>query len=172
MTILETERLWLRELASSDADFVLALLNDPDWLRFVGDRKVHTLEAARRYIEDGPLAMYERVGFGLWLVERKTDRAPLGICGLVARVGLGDVEIGFAFMPAHRGQGYAREAAAACLRHGQGALGLKRIVAITSLDNDDSIRLLEQLGFRFERTLRLSDSDEDLNLFAIETPGA
>jgi RimJ/RimL family protein N-acetyltransferase len=166
MSILETERLRLRELTLDDAPFVLALLNDPDWRRYIGDRGVRTLDAARAYIQDGPLAMYARVQFGLWLVVRKSDGQPLGLCGLLTRPGLADVDIGFAFMPAFRGQGYAREAAAACLQHGLGTLGLKRIVAIATHDNHASTKLLESLGMRFEKTVRIPNDDEELNLFA------
>ena len=168
MAILETERLRLRELTPDDAGFMLELLNDPMWLRFIGDRGIRTLEGARSYLQEGYIAMYGRVGFGLWLVERKRDGRPLGTCGLMARAGLRDPDIGFAFMPEFRGQGYAREAAAACLQHGRQRLRLKRIVAITTPDNQFSVRLLEHLGLRFETTVRLPNDPLELRLYAID----
>lgn len=169
-TILETEQLILRQLTIDDDAFILELLNDPDWLRFIGDRGVRTLDDARNYLRNGPLAMYERVGFGLYLVERKSDGVSLGMCGLIKREGLDDVDIGFAYLPQYRAQGYAFEAASATLAYGQQTFGLKRIVAITSLDNERSIQLLEKLGFAFEQLIRLSDDGEELNLFAAASP--
>lgn len=165
MKVLETDRLIVRWLSTRDAEFILQLLNEPSWLRFIGDKGVRNLEDARSYILSGPVEMYHRMGFGLYLVELKTERIPVGICGLIKRDSLEDVDIGFAFLPEHWGKGYAYEAAAAVIEHGIRTLGLKRIVAITSLDNDSSIRLLEKLGLRFERILKLSDDSEEVKLF-------
>lgn len=162
MIIAETDRLILRRLTVDDAEFVLALLTDPAWLRFIGDKGVRTLEDARAYIGNGPMAMYERLGFGLYVTERRTDGVPMGMCGLIKRDGLDDVDIGFAFLPAYRGRGYAFEAAAAVMEYGRNIVGLTRIVAITSPDNESSARLLEKLGLRFDRMIRLSaDAKED-----------
>ena len=166
--ILEAERLALRRITTDDAEFILELLNEPSWLRFIGDRGVRTLDEARAYVLNGPGAMYERHGVGLYLVESKADLAPLGMCGLIRRDALEDIDIGFAFLPRHWGRGYAFEAAAAVLAYGRETLGLQRIVAITSLDNDSSIRLLEKLGMKFERTLRMPGETEDVKLFGIE----
>jgi len=129
------------------------LLNDPSWLRFIGDKKVRSLEDARRYIEEGPMRMYAVRGFGLWLVERKSDGAPLGICGLVKREQLEDVDLGFAFLPRYWSQGYAHEASRGVLDYARQAVRLERIVAITSPDNVASARLLEKLGFAYEAML-------------------
>lgn len=162
MIIVETERLTLRRLTVDDAEFVFALLNEPSWLRFIGDKGVRTLEDARAYIENGPLAMYQRFGFGLYVTERRTDGVPMGMCGLIKRDGLDDVDIGFAFLPAYWGRGYAFEAAAAVMDYGRNVIGLTRIVAITAPDNESSARLLEKLGLRFDRMIRLSaDAKED-----------
>ena len=166
VNVLETPRLRLRHLHAGDSAFVLALLNDPSWLRYIGDRGVRTLADGERYIEDGPVAMYAREGFGLWLVERKADGEPLGICGLIRREGLADVDLGFAFLPQFRGQRYAHEAAGATLRHATDVLGLARIVAITVADNLASCGLLERLGFRFERMIRRRPDDDELKLYA------
>jgi RimJ/RimL family protein N-acetyltransferase len=166
--ILETERLFLRWLSTDDAEFIFELVNEPSWLRFIGDRGVRTLDDARDYIVNGPVAMYERHGLGLYLVESKTDTSPLGICGLIRRDTLEDVDIGFAFLPRQWGKGYALESAAAVLEHAKHTLGLRRIVAITSLDNDSSIRLLEKLGMTFEHTLRMPEETDDVKLFGID----
>jgi RimJ/RimL family protein N-acetyltransferase len=166
MTVLETERLALRELTAGDAEFVLELLNDPAFIRYIADRGVRTLEQAREYILDGPVASYARNGFGLWLAVLKAGGTPAGICGLLRREGLQDVDVGYAFLPRYRGQGYAFEAAAAVLDYGRQALGLRRIVAIVSPDNARSIRLLEKLGLQFERMVRLPGDDEEIKLFA------
>lgn len=165
MQVLETDRLIIRWLTVEDAAFIHELVNDPSWLRFIGDRGVKTLEDARNYILKGPVEMYGRLGFGLYLVELKDEGVPIGTCGLIKRDSLKDVDIGFAFLPSFRGNGYAHEAASAVLAYGKNTLGLKRIVAIVSPGNERSIKLLEKLGFKFEQRVQLSERDE-LKLFA------
>lgn len=167
MIVADTERLILRRLDETDAAFILELVNEPSWLRFIGDKGVYDLDGARRYLRDGPMAMYGKHGFGLYRVESKDSGEAIGMCGLIKRDSLDDVDIGFAFLPRHWGKGYAREAAAATLALGRRDFGLKRIVAITSLDNDRSIALLESLGFVFEQTIR-SDLGDEVKLFASE----
>lgn len=166
--VLETERLVLRRLTEEDAPFIFELVNDPAWLRFIGDRGVRTLDDARDYIVKGPVAMYSRLGFGLYLVELKEARTPIGMCGLLKRDSLEDVDLGFAFMPQYRGRGFAHEAAAGAMAYGREVLRLKRVLAIVSVDNDGSARLLEKLGFRFERMIRLPDDAEEIRLFVFE----
>ena len=172
MIVLETDRLVLRHLAHNDAPFVVELLNDPDWLRFIGDRGVRTLQQAADYIGAGPVRMYAQHGFGLYLVERKADGAPIGLCGLVKRDFLDDVDLGFAFLPRYRGEGYAFEAAAGVLRYAAGPLMRTRVVAITAQDNERSARLLEKLGFRFERLAPYPGEEEAVRLFAWTLVGA
>lgn len=166
MKVLDTDRLTLRWLKLDDAAFIMELVNDPAWIRFIGDRNVHSVEDARGYITKGPAAMYARNGFGLYRVERKDSGSPIGLCGLIKRDNLDDVDIGFAFLPRFCGAGYAREAAAAVLVHGQREFGLKRIVAITSVDNVRSIKLLEGIGLRFEKLIKLSSDSDEVKLFA------
>jgi len=165
MNVLETERLRLRGLTLDDAPFVLKLLNEPSWLRFIGDRGIRTLEGAQGYIRDVPLASYARHGFGLLAVELKADGAALGMCGLLKRDTLEDVDIGFAFFPEHWGRGYAKEAAAAVLAHARTTLGLQRIAAIVDPTNASSIKLLERLGFRYERPIRMSPEAAEISLY-------
>jgi len=167
MKILETERLTLRLQTTDDADFILELVNDPSWLQFIGDRGVRTVEDAREYILNS-INMYEKSGFCFYLVERKEDNIPLGICGLVKRDSLEDVDIGFAFLPTYWGKGYAYEAASAVLAYGLDTLGLKRIVAITTQDNYASAKLLEKVGLKFERLVQLSNDEEELRLFSLD----
>jgi len=167
MNVLETERLVLRRLsADEDAAFILQLVNEPSWLRFIGDRGVKSLEDARGYILKGPTEGYRRFGFGLYLTALKRDGTPIGLCGLIKRDTLKDVDIGFAFLPAFWGQGYAYEAAAAVVAHGKRDFGLRRIVAITAVDNDASMKLLGKLGFALEQKLRLTEGEPEMNLFA------
>jgi RimJ/RimL family protein N-acetyltransferase len=169
--VLETGRLTLRRLAMVDAPFILALLNDPAWLEFIGDRGVRTVEDARTYILKGPIEMYAKHGFGLYLTELKSDGTPIGLCGLIRRKGLEDVDIGFAFLPAFRAQGYALESASAVMAHARSALGLKRIVGITLPGNRASIKLLEKIGLKFERMVKLPDDGKENMLFASEATG-
>ena len=107
MTIVETERLALRRFEPSDAPFVLRLLNEPSWIEHIGNKGVHTVDDAATYLVAGPIAMYERIGFGLYLVELKESREPIGMCGLIKREALSDVDVGFAFLPEHWGGGFA-----------------------------------------------------------------
>lgn len=165
MTILETERLRLREICVDDAAFILELVNDPDWLRYIGDRGVRTLADARQYIINGPIKSYQRFGFGLYLTTLKDSDTPIGICGLIKRDTLDDVDIGFAFLPQYTGKGYAFEVASAVMAYGKTDLGLKQIVAITSLDNVRSIKLLEKLGLRFKEIIKLLVDGPESRLF-------
>ena len=151
MTVLETERLILRHFNPDDAPFILALLNEPSFLRYIGDKKVRTLEDARQYIANGPVATYARHGFGLYQVELKDTHTPIGMCGLLKREELPHPDIGFAFLPDFWNKGFAYEAAAAVLKDARERLQLDRLLAIVNPDNESSIRLLEKLGFNFEQ---------------------
>jgi len=168
--ILETERLVLRRLTKDDAAFILELLNEPAFLENIGDRGARTLADARRYIARGPMESYRKFGFGLYLVELKDSGAPIGICGLLKRDWLQDVDIGFAFLRKYWSQGYARESAAAVMHYGWTTLRLKRIVAITKPSNHASITLLEILGLRFEKIIALPDHGGENKLFAASAP--
>lgn len=168
MTVLETERLSLRKLTVDDAEFILALLNEPSFLRYIGDKKVRNLDDARQYILNGPVASYERHGFGLDCVELRESHAPIGMCGLLKREELPDPDIGFALLPDFWNKGFAFEASEAVLRDARERLNLHRILAITSLENDASINLLQRLGFRFEKVVQLSPDKEPLRLFSFE----
>ena len=166
--ILETERLVLHRLTAYDAAFMLDLLNQPSFIRFIGDRGVRTLEDAILYIRDGPVRSYVRNGFGMYLVELKETAESIGICGLLKRPTLDDVDVGFAFLPAYWSQGYAFESARAVLSYAKDVLGLPRVVAIAAVDNGSSIKLLEKLGLRFERRIRMPGEESELRLFAID----
>ena len=169
--MLETERLVLREISLDDAEFILALLNEPSFVRHIGDKGVRTIEDARQYILKGPVDSYRRFGHGLYLVESKGSRVPMGICGLVKREALDDVDVGFAFVPEFWSRGYGFESAAAVIAYGRDTLGLERIVAVTSPDNDASIKLLEKLGLSFDRMIRLADDEDEIQLFATVSAG-
>ena len=166
MNVLTTDRLTLRRLTTDDAPFIFSLVNDPAFLRFIGDKGVRTPDDAVRYIVDGPLTSYEKHGFGLLLVSLKADDAPIGICGVLKRDSLPDPDIGFAFLPAFCALGYANESASAVMRHAEHELALKRVLAITQPDNERSIRLLERLGMKSEQALRLADDAEDILVYA------
>jgi RimJ/RimL family protein N-acetyltransferase len=166
MIVLETERLALRRMVASDAAFILALLNEPGFLRNIGDRGVKSIDDARRYIANGPQKSYEEHGFGLYVVALKDTGAPIGICGLIKRESLDDVDIGFAFLEQHWAKGYGHESAAAVMEQGKRVHGLLRIVAITAPHNRGSIRILEKVGLRFERMIRMPGEAEDIHFMA------
>jgi RimJ/RimL family protein N-acetyltransferase len=170
MTVLETERLVLREFGLDDAAFILELLNESAFLRFIGDKGVRTLADARDYLLKGPMESYRRFGFGLYLASLREDGAPIGMCGLVKRDGLDDVDVGFALRSRYWSRGYATEAAAGVLDHGRRTLHLGRIVAIANPDNLASIAVLEKIGLKFERMVRLSADAAELKLFGPASP--
>lgn len=169
MLVLETPRLLLRRLTLDDAEFIFRLVNDPSWLQFIGDKNVRNLDDARRYLREGPLDMYHRYGHGMYRVEERDSDTSIGMCGLIKRDTLPDVDVGYAFLPESRGKGYAYEAASAVLAHGNRQFGMRRIVAIVTPSNAASIRVLEKAGMKFERLLELTPGDP-VNLFAREWP--
>jgi RimJ/RimL family protein N-acetyltransferase len=148
------------------------LLNDPSWQRYIGKRVVRSLPAARAYIAGGPTAMYAQRGLGLHVAELASTRRPIGLCGLIKRATLDDIDLGFAFLPAFRGRGYAQEASAAVLEYARRVLGLSRNDAIATPDNAPSIAQLDKLGHRFERTVRLARDAALLNVYAWSEPAA
>ena len=160
ITVFETERLSLRKFTAADAPFIVTLLNDSSLLRYIGDKQVRNIADADQYIANGPVASYERNGFGLFCVELKDLHTPIGMCGLIKREQLPDPDIGFAFLPDFRNQGLAFEAAAVVLADARDRLGLERILAITTPDNDASIRLLQRLGLKFQRVIKDPESAE------------
>jgi RimJ/RimL family protein N-acetyltransferase len=167
MTDLKTQRLLLRRLNVEDAPFILTLLNEPSFIRYIGDKSVRDVESARQYILNGPVASYVRHGFGLNLVELNESHTPIGICGLLKRDELPDPDIGFALIPDFWNKGLAFEAATAVLQDARERFTLERILAITSLDNEASINLLQRLGFKFERVIQLTEGGEQLKLFTL-----
>jgi RimJ/RimL family protein N-acetyltransferase len=169
MKVLESERLVLREFDLDDAEFILELLNESAFVRFIGDKGVRTHADAHEYLQRGPLESYRRFGFGLYLASLRADGTPIGMCGLVKREGLADVDVGFALLSRYWSRGYAAEAAAAVLEYGRRTLNLGRIVAIAKPDNQASAAVLEKVGLEFERMIRLSGDGPELKLFG---PGA
>ena len=162
---VETPRLVLRRLELDDAPFVLRLLNEPSFIENIGDRGVRSIEDAQRYLREGPLAMYERFGFGLWHTARKADGAAAGMCGLLRRDNLPDVDIGYAYLPEFWGQGYAFEAAEATLSVAATRFGLRRVIGVVSEGNMGSIRVLEKLGMSFERMFPMNPGEPDVRLY-------
>jgi len=166
--ILETERLILREIVESDDAFILDLLNQPSFIKYIGDRNVRNLEQSREFIENRYRASYRDNGYGLYTVELKEDHTPIGMCGFVRRDTLPDADIGFAFLPQFERKGYAFESASAMMKYGREVLGLKRVLAITSVDNESSGRLLGKLGFKLDGVITMPNDTEELKLFSTD----
>jgi RimJ/RimL family protein N-acetyltransferase len=165
---IETDRLQLRWLDADDAGFIHRLLNDADWIRFIGDKNVNNPGQARAYIADGPQAMYRQQGFGLNRVALKGCDTPIGICGLLQRETLSYSDLGFAFLPEFRRQGYAHEAARAVLQDGFTTFDMARIGAILNPANLTSAKLLEKLGFLRHDKIRMEPKQGFLDLYLIE----
>lgn len=164
MKVLETERLTLHTMGEDDANFYLGLVNEPSFLRYIGDKGVRTLDEARAAIANGPMKMQSEKGFSLYLVVDKLSGERLGMSGLIKRPELADVDLGYAFLPAFWGKGYALEAARAVVEHARRDIGLTRLAAITSPDNDSSIQLLLKLGYVFQRLIHMRP-DDGTNLY-------
>ncbi len=155
-------RLQFDELTDADAEFILRLTNSEAWLRYIGDRGVHSLDDARRYIEDGPRTLYREHGYGLWRISRLDDPTPIGLCGLVRRDSLPAPDLGYAFLPEFWGRGYAREAARATLEFVREHLPLRELFAICQQDNAASLALLEHLGFRHTGAMEVGEGETTL----------
>lgn len=167
METLETNRLILRQVTRDDSEFILELLNEPSFIQNIGDRGVRTLADARDYILDKLIVSYDKFGFGMYLVIAKNSGLPAGLCGLVKREGLDDVDIGYAFLSQFWSKGYAIESALAVREFAKNSIKLKRLVAITVPENFRSIRVLENIGLEYEKNIRLSENDIELKLYAI-----
>jgi RimJ/RimL family protein N-acetyltransferase len=168
MSVIETPRLSLREISAEDAGFIFTLMNEAAYLRFIGDRGIRALENARAYILAKLAPSYAKFGYGLYLVELKGGQTPVGICGFVRRDALEHPDIGFAFLREHWSRGLALEAARATLNHGLGALGMTTVLGVTLPANQASIRLLEKLGLRYQKMIRVPPNDQDSMLFSTE----
>jgi RimJ/RimL family protein N-acetyltransferase len=162
--ILETERLRLRELTRDDTAFIIELLNSPGWLKFIGDRNVKTEQDAITYLESGPFKSYRENGYGLSMVELKSDNKPVGMCGILNRATLEHPDIGFAFLPDAQGKGYAYEIAAAVADQAKSKWKIPVLEAITLPANLSSVKLLEKLGFHFEKRFT-NEAGEELALY-------
>ena len=165
---ISTSRLQLRWLDDDDATFILRLVTDADWLRFIGDKGVADLDGARRYLETGPFKMYRERGFGLNRVALRADDTPIGICGILQRDNLADVDLGFALLPEFRGRGYAAEAARAVLRHAAETLGISRVAAIVAAQNAASLGLLRKLGFAYRGEYAPQSDKPAVDLYGID----
>ncbi len=166
MQILETERLILRQFTLDDAAFILELLNTPTWLRFIGDRGVHSIEDAENYLRNGSLKSYAENGFGFYAVVEKESKKAIGMCGLIKRDTLPDIDIGFAFVPNLISKGFGYEIASATLDYAFNVLKIKRIVAIVNPENEKSIGLIKKIGMQFEEMIKFGEEAKELMLFS------
>ena len=169
--VIETDRLILRKFILEDASFMLELLNTPTWLQFIGDRGVHTLEDAQNYLLNGSIKSYKKYGFGFYAVVIKESNEPIGMCGLVKRDYLEDIDIGFAFLPQFMGKGYGFEVASATLNYAQNILKLAKIVAIVNPENSVSIGLIKKIGLQYEKMITLYPENKELMLFTLRRSG-
>jgi ribosomal-protein-alanine N-acetyltransferase len=168
METIESERIFLRPLTLEDSEFILQLLNTDGFIKYIGDRNVRTIDQAKDYLLNGPLKSYETNGFGLSLAELKTDLTPVGMCGLLKRDYLDHPDVGFAFLPNYTGKGYAREIVKEIIRFGLNDLKMNKIFAIVLPENSSSIKLLEKVGFRYDKNVISPDTNEELSLYSIQ----
>lgn len=163
----ETERLILRPTSEEDAEFMLELLNTPKWHKYIGDRNVRSIEAAKKYIADRITPQMERLGYGNYTVIRKSDGVKMGCCGLYDREGLEGIDIGFGFLPEYEGKGYAFEGSDKIKQLAFEQFGINSISAITAKENTGSQKLLTKLGLEFIKTITLPDDEEELMYYEL-----
>ncbi|MGB8855632.1 MAG: GNAT family N-acetyltransferase [Burkholderiales bacterium] len=168
MIVVQTGRLILRTFSERDAAFYFELWKQPKWIQYIGDKNFQTVDDAKASLLKGPMQMYTQMGFSLYAVVLKESNTPIGMCGLIKRDTLDDVDIGYGLLPAYEGKGYALEAARAVMAYAKNELRLKRVVAITTTDNKKSISLLEKIGMRYEKMVKAPNDDSSLMLFAAE----
>lgn len=167
MNIAETDRLILSKITIDDAPFILELMNTLDWITYIGDRDVRTVEQAATYIKNNQLRAYETQNFGYYKVLLKAENSkPIGSFGLLKRETLDHVDIGFSLLPQYKGKGYGFEGASELMKLAKHTFNIKTICAITLPENEPSIKLLEKLGLSYEKTVKPFDDDKDLLLFA------
>ena len=166
--IIETERLRLREFNSTDGELIFELLNSQGWLKYIGSRSIATIDDAVNYIETKLQKGYRESGFGFYLVELKATGVKTGMCGLVKREGLDDVDIGFALLPQYENKGYAYESSMAVIQYAKNKLKINKLAAITMPSNLTSVKLLEKLGMKFDKKISLPGDPEELFLYKME----
>jgi RimJ/RimL family protein N-acetyltransferase len=165
MTFIHTDRLEIRYITGEDFHFIFRLLNEPSWIQYIGDKGIKTEDDAKNYIQTGPLQMYKDFGFGLYLVTLKENAAPIGLCGLIKRPSLENIDLGYAFLPEYTGKGYALEATKAVIHYAKDQLELDKLVAITTIDNSKSENVLLKLGFSFHSLIKENKGSKELKLF-------
>lgn len=170
MIVLQTERLKLRWLTADDAAFIVKLFNDPDWIRFIGDRNIKSEDQAWKWIEAKYIASYWRHGFGLWAISRRSDDLSIGVCGLLRREDSLEVEVGYALLPNYRGKGYAREAASASITYARSVLKINSVVAVTTVHNVASQRLLASLNMQRQPVSEVAQEQQLIVLRSVEAP--
>ncbi len=168
---LETEHLRLRWLTLDDAELMLAIWNDPAFIRHVGDRGIRTIDEARAAMAKGALQLYEKYGYGPYHMALKDDDTAIGICGLFRRDNLDDPDIGYGVLPEYCGKGYGYEGSRAVMQHARSNLALDRVIAIISPDNEASIGLIRKLGLRFERMHRMHEDDDEVCMYGVQLTG-
>lgn len=164
----ETKRLLLKPMVLEDAPFLIELLNTPKWIQFIGERNVKTIEEAEKYITERMLPQLEELGYGNYVVIRKSDNTKIGTCGLYNREGIDGLDIGFAFLPQYEKQGFAFEAANRIKQAGFNEFGISQISAITIKENIASQKLIEKLGLKFEKIINLPNDPEDLLFYSLK----
>lgn len=167
MVSIHTKRLTIRPLTESDTDFIFELYNTAGFKRFVGDKQLHSTQDARHYLTKNLMSMYETPGMGLFRIALQGDDIPIGICGLIKRDSLDDIDLGYGYLPAFEGQGYAFEAAEAMMTLAREEMALRRLVAITDSANARCISLLTRLGFSFEKNQESLPNGGYLALYGI-----
>lgn len=144
MTIITTNRLYLRQFTPNDAIHFYTMNLDNEVMQYTGDIPFESVEAAKTFLEN--YNPYEKYGMGRWAVCLKENDDVLGWCGLKFHPNKNYVEVGYRFYKRHWGKGYATESALASINYGFKTLKLKTIYAHAHIGNLASHRVLEKCG--------------------------
>lgn len=163
--VLESERLYLEEFTINDASFFHELVNDPDWIKYIGDRNIKSIKDAEDYLTNKIIPSYQEFGFGFYIVRIKESKLPIGMCGLIKRQWMNYVDIGYAFLSEFRGKGYAIESSFATKKYAKEQLGIHQLAAITDVNNERSGNLLKKLGFEYNRLITYPGEESKCRLY-------
>jgi len=156
-TGLETARLRLRLFTPDDVQVMFELNSDPEVIKYAEATPTRNLKEARERLEQGPLADYEKYGYGRFAVELKETGKVIGFCGIKYIPEIELPEVGYRYLKAYWGRGIGTEAARVCVDFARDDLKISKLIALIIPENTASIRLSEKLGMTRGPLIRIYD---------------
>lgn len=147
--ILETERLILKLISKEEANFYFELFNDKDWIKFIGDKKLKSIDETEKYLKEAFIPLLCKNGLGFYTVYLKENKKPVGASSILKRDFSNLFDIGYGFLSRERGKGYATEATIRMIKYAKENLNQTKVMAYTKPNNENSQKLLKKLNFTF-----------------------